>query len=259
MWIFLPSGKLTDPPQCHYNQSSTSKVDSVRIPHAKTPRSETSFYSPDSNAEAGPSSQPTWPISPAFQPPGITSFMNIPPAPEELLPYFPLTEQRFLFHHYLKESVHNFLILPAPALGNPWVTLHCRLALRSPPGTNIFEEALRKAIFAFASFEIGYRISGSGFLLDDSGQPQENSFVLQSRTQREESLNLLTQALSPGKSTADDFDTAIAACLSLITLDVSHSAVEADLYRDSRLARTGRDRSVWQFHSLPSAADRNHS
>jgi hypothetical protein len=196
-------------------------MNSVRIPQARE-SSQSSVYSPDSNTEAGPSSfAAPWPVSPGYQQTNITSLISIPPSPDDLLPFFPVTEQRYLFHHYLKESVHNFLILPAPALGNPWVTLHARLALRSPSGTNIFEQALRKAIFAFASFEIGYRISGSGFLMDESGQPQENSFVLQSRAQREESLGLLTQALAPGKSTADDFDTAIAACLSLITLDVS--------------------------------------
>ncbi len=111
-------------------------------------------------------------------------------------------------------------------VSNPWITLHARLALRTPSDSNLTENALRKAILAFAAFEVGLGQTDSGFITNDQGETTENSFIQQSRAQREESLELLLLKLLAGQPGPDDIDVALATCLSLLTLDVSHSSTQ---------------------------------
>ncbi|KAK4684939.1 hypothetical protein P7C73_g5220, partial [Tremellales sp. Uapishka_1] len=194
---------VTDPAvQCEYQKRQFGGADGQEEP--------TDW----NTAGPGPSS------SESFSSPQVGKHhLGLLPSPAELIPFFVSTEQRFLFHHYLHESAHSLLVLPAPAPLNPWITLHARLALRTSSASDPYENALRKAILAYASFEIGFRRDDSGFVLDENGLPRENSIVLQSQAQRDESLELLNRALQTVQPGADDLDVALATCLSLVTLD----------------------------------------
>ena len=168
--------------------------------------------------------------------------------------------RKLQFRHYILEVAPQLCVMTMPLADNHWIRHHASFAVRSPAGTNGYEDALRSALLSIASLDIGHKLSqtavtstrspppdperhglepihtrwgylsvrssSSSDLLSD-GNPasslMSNVLLELSNNRREESLRLLKTTLKErtGRLQRSDAALMLATVLGLATRDVS--------------------------------------
>ncbi|KAK8858970.1 hypothetical protein IAR55_003202 [Kwoniella newhampshirensis] len=135
--------------------------------------------------------------------------------PDPLIAYFPSTEQRHLFRHFLNETAPALVVIPIPQDRNPWLVHTIRLALGQPYGQDVFHDAFRTALISLASLDVGMKSSTS------LQQPSDNAMYELSYDQRSTALELLNigEAMNGGNAGLDAVDLTLAAVVALAFRD----------------------------------------
>nr|XP_031858994.1 uncharacterized protein CI109_005662 [Kwoniella shandongensis]KAA5526066.1 hypothetical protein CI109_005662 [Kwoniella shandongensis] len=104
---------------------------------------------------------------------------------DPLVAYFPSTEQRHLFRHFLNETASSLVVIPTSVEKNPWLLHTIRLALGKPYGQDVYHDAFRTALISLASLDLGMKCSST------LQHPDDNTMYNLSDDQRTTALELL--------------------------------------------------------------------
>ncbi|PWZ03018.1 hypothetical protein BCV70DRAFT_214495 [Testicularia cyperi] len=141
-----------------YHHPAHDQVSSSRPKHDAAGASSSYSYTETQVPRA-----PQYPLRPPGSPIDVSRVkpVELPPGLgfEDLDPFFPSFEQQALFRHYILEVAPQLCMTHMPLIDNCWIRYHATFAVRSPAGSNGYEDALRSALISMASLDIGHKLS----------------------------------------------------------------------------------------------------